>query len=644
MKKILYGISAALLLAFGLAGCTEKEITFDHEKQAFGTQPGKILIEAIMPVSTRLTDDLFIAGPFAGDSAAVVSEPTGMWKLSHSDEVTEKWGIYLDPSSFKDGYTLADGFFFVNVQQGVERSVDNGPYYHTLDARTGEWYNVYVDRWRSFFSGGGGGEDVGEDEPFPTLQGWGVFVVDGTSWDEIAMYAWISGSPEPFGAWPGMAPTGTWVYGKKKHVYFDTGSDNIGKSGVNFIFNNNNNGSQLENFGVLQNQTIDKHFFFTITDDSVTAIPVPDVAVDPEGAGGGGDDPGGDDPPGPGPDDPPGPTEKSATVYVYAPSEWGTLNLYAWVGEGAVTGTPEWAGLASTESETFNSLSYAKFTLGEAYITDSAINVIINDGTNQTVDYSVTFEDGQTYYYAIEGTALKVVDPQTYSGGSVTPPDPPTPGTKYYVCILDETGWTASGRGIWMWNDGGNLFSGAWPGLTTYTTETKGSYTYLKYELPSNTEATTYSIIFNDGGVGSQLDLPAADFTSATTVYYRVGSSTSVKVIDPANPEALPAPPASPWAIAGEFNSWNAASGTIPLEKEGDSYSAHSVSLSGSFKFVKNGAWTVNLGLAGGTSFALEADLPLAQDGGDLTVPAGTYTIYLNGADGSSPYVWMKAE
>ncbi|MBR6002782.1 MAG: starch-binding protein [Bacteroidales bacterium] len=643
MKKILYSISAVVLLA--LSGCTEKELTFDHERQAFATQPGKILIEAIMPVSTRLTDDLFIAGPFAGDSATVVSEPTGKWKLAHSDEVTEKWGIYLDPSSFNEGYSLADGFFFVNVQQGVERSVDNAPYYHTLDAKPGEWYNVYVDRWRSYFSGGGGGEDVGDDEPFPTIQGWCVFVVDGTSWDEIAMYAWISGSPEPFGAWPGMAPTGTWVYGKKKYVYFDTGVDNIGQSGLNFIFNNNNNGSQLEDFDVLKNKTLDRHYFFSLTDDSVTALDVPEVAVAPEGGGGGGggDDPGPDDPPGPGPDDPPGPTEKSATVYVYAPSGWGTLNLYAWVGEGTVTGTPAWAGLASTESETFNSLSYAKFTLGEAYITDSAINVIINDGTNQTADYSVTFEDGQTYYYAIEGTTLKVVDPQTYTGGSVTPPDPPTPGTKYYVCILDETDWTSLSRGIWMWNDGGNLFSVAWPGLTTYTTEVKGSYTYLKFELPSTTQATTYSIIFNDGGAGLQQDLPAADFTSATTVYYRVGSSTSVKVTDPENPESLPA--AAPvWALSGEFNGWSANSGTIALSVEGESYSVHSVSLSGAFKFVKDGAWTVNLGLSSGTSFALQTDLPLVQDGGDLSIPAGTYTIYLNGADGSSPYAWIKAE
>ena len=636
-------MSAVVLLA--LSGCTEKELTFDHERQAFDTVSGKILIEAIMPVSTRLTDDLFIAGPFAGDSATVVSEPTGKWKLAHSDEVTEKWGIYLDPSSFNEGYTLADGFFFVNVQQGVERSVDNAPYYHTLDAKPGQWYNVYVDRWRSYFAGGGGGEDVGEDEPFPAIQGWCVFVVDGTSWDEIALYAWIQDQPEPLGGWPGMAPTGTWVYGKKKYVYFDTGSDNIGKSGVNFIFNNNNNGSQVENFDALKNKTLDRHYFFSITDDSVTALDVPEVAVAPEsgGGGGGGDEPGPDDPPGPGPDDPPTPTEKSATVYVHAPSDWGTLNLYAWVGTGPVTGTPAWGGLASTESETFNSLSYAKFALGEAYITDSAINVIINDGTNQTADYSVTFEDGQTYYYAIEGTTLKVVDPQTYSGGSVTPPDPPTPATKYYVCILDETEWTSLSRGIWMWNDDGNLFSVAWPGLTTYTTETKGSYSYLKYELPSTTQATSYSIIFNDGGAGLQLDLPAADFTSATTVYYRVGSSTSVKVTDPENPEALPA--AAPvWALSGEFNGWQADSGTIALSVEGDSYSVHSVSLSGAFKFVKNGAWTVNLGLSGGTSFALQTDLPLIQDGGDLTVPAGTYTIYLNGADGSSPYAYIVAE
>ena len=244
MKKILYAIA---FLAFGLAGCSEKEITFDHEKQASAVQAGKILIEAIMPVSTRETDDLYIAGPFAGDSATVVSEPTGKWKLAHSETVTEKWCIYLDPASFNDGYDLSDGFFFVNVQQGVERSVDNGPFYHTLKADKGSWYNVYVDRWRSFFSGGGGGAD----EPFPAMDGWGVFVEDGTSWSALALYAWIDGQPEPFGSWPGMQPTGTWTYGGVTYTYFDTGAGNAGKTGLNFIFNNNDGGSQLENFDVL---------------------------------------------------------------------------------------------------------------------------------------------------------------------------------------------------------------------------------------------------------------------------------------------------------------------------------------------------------------------------------------------------------
>ena len=195
-----------------------------------------------------------------------------------------------------------------------------------------------------------------------------------------------------------------------------------------------------------------------------------------------------------------------------------------------------------------------------------------------------------------------------------------------------------------MWNDGGNLFA-AWPGLTEFTTETAGSYSYKKFELPSTTEATAYSLIFNDGGAGSQLDLPSADFTSATTLYYRVGPSAAVAVTDPSNPESLPAPPSTPWAIVGDFNGWNPSSGTIPLEAEGDSYSAHSVTLSCTFKFVKNGSWTVNLGLpSAGDPTPLETDIALVQDGQNLSLASGTYTIYLNGADGSSPYVWIKAE
>ncbi|MCR5019349.1 MAG: hypothetical protein K6A64_11210 [Bacteroidales bacterium] len=104
----------------------------------------------------------------------------------------------------------------------------------------------------------------------PELEGYGLFV-DATSSpiysEALTLYAWgegLSDATDLFGAWPGMVPSGK----VEDYVYFDLGAKTSGKV-VNFILNNNNGGNQLENFDLLKNQTIDKHFFFKITDDNV---------------------------------------------------------------------------------------------------------------------------------------------------------------------------------------------------------------------------------------------------------------------------------------------------------------------------------------------------------------------------------------
>ena len=115
MKKILYFLTMLPVLAF-LGACTEKEeIVFDHEQPAFDIRDNAILIEAIMPQGTVAEDIIYIAGAFNGGDAAVGNP---QWQMEHSTIIPEKWGIYLDPSTFVEGTSLADGFWFVSEEEG----------------------------------------------------------------------------------------------------------------------------------------------------------------------------------------------------------------------------------------------------------------------------------------------------------------------------------------------------------------------------------------------------------------------------------------------------------------------------------------------------------------------------------------------
>ena len=263
MKKIFKSLFLIPVLAMALAGCAKDEIVFNHEQPAFDTKDGQILIEAILPTATAVDDEIYIAGPFAGDSAAVVGNAS--YLLTHSDKIAQKWGIYLDPSSFKDGKTLADGFYFVNVQQGIERSVKNEDVLHTLDAQPGNSYNVYADRWRAFFESG---SEV--EETLPAHDGIRIYIVDETGWDAIALYQW--GDVNDFGGgWPGVQLSGTAKISGKDYPYFEFGEDLMGLS-QNLIFNNNGGGTQLADYAVTFSKA---DYFLKVTADGVEELDSP---------------------------------------------------------------------------------------------------------------------------------------------------------------------------------------------------------------------------------------------------------------------------------------------------------------------------------------------------------------------------------
>ena len=241
MNKVLKHILLAGTAVLALASCAKQELLFDHEKPAMDTEPGKILIEAILPTTTAVEDQIFIAGPFAGDSAYVVNNSA--YALKHSEVVSQKWFIYLDPSTFKEGLSLSDGFYFVNVEQGLERSVKNEDILHKLDAVAGERYNVYADRWRSYFA-----NQNQKEEMLPEHDGVRVYILDQTGWDAIALYQW--GDQNDFGGgWPGAQVAGTITFKGVTYKYFEYSDDIIGLS-QNLIFNNNGEGTQLSDYAL----------------------------------------------------------------------------------------------------------------------------------------------------------------------------------------------------------------------------------------------------------------------------------------------------------------------------------------------------------------------------------------------------------
>ena len=147
MKRFFtYLILPVLTLA---ASCAKTEpIDYAHEQQAFQTRSDKILLEVIMPQASASTDEIYIVGAFNGGEAAIGN---ASYLMTHSETITSKWGIYLDPAQFQGGKTLADGFTFYNVEQGYERSSRNEAVSHTLTIGAGQWANVYADKWEKYF-------------------------------------------------------------------------------------------------------------------------------------------------------------------------------------------------------------------------------------------------------------------------------------------------------------------------------------------------------------------------------------------------------------------------------------------------------------------------------------------------------------
>lgn len=487
MKKI-FNWLIALPALFLLGACAQEEIVFDHEKPAFETKDGQILLEVIVPSSTKADDVIYIAGAFNGGDE-VAAENT-MWHLEKSTEIDKKWGIYLDPTTFVEGKTLADGYHFVSVREGEERTALNEAVNRTESPAVGSRTNIYVSYWNMYFY------------VVPEIEhdGHVIYIQDNTGWENFRLYAWGTELPELFGGWPGAAPTGTEVIDGVTYLYFDTGASNEGLT-YNLIFNNKVDGaSDTPTQYDVEAIVLDKDYFYVANADSwdkANSLPSHDGTI---------------------------------RVYLDNQAGWKTANLYMY---GTVNDLGEkWPGLPVTGTATIAGVEYMYFEYEVDLVVGNEEHLIFNDGSKQiptAQEPVITFTTEVVDYFYVVYADLTCVavdpfdrqpapDPGTGDeggedegeGGEGTDPE----ADPVYVYVADQTGWKT---GAHYWNAAG--FSTAWPGLwlSEQTSKSLSGVEYKVFQVDPAAGAAVSIIFHNDQSNDVRLQ---KDLTTDKTRYY----------------------------------------------------------------------------------------------------------------------------
>lgn len=446
MNKKLYSLLLSLLALTGfMSSCESSEdIIFDHERQQFETRADRILLEFIAPFGTTADEELYIIGAFNGADAEDGVLTQEQYKLTKAPNSNEKWGIYLDPSTFVNGKTLADGFRFYSATQGVEYTVNGEVANHTDNPAVGTFTNVWGQRWESFYWSGG-------EKPEPDHNGVRVYVDNQTGWETITLYMWGDVN-DLNGGWPGMQPTGTWEKEGILWTYFDMGEANTGLS-ENLIFNNGGQGKQLKDFAF----TLDRDIYLRVTADGVEEIELePSIKHD------------------------------GYVLFVLNESSETDLALYAWGDAEAFGG---WPGMQPTGTQTINGLEYTYFDLGEGN-TGLNLNLIPNNNNNgkQWEGGDLNFTIDHDIYIRIFDGGYEIIDKNYQGGGS---------NEKVIIAVKNSIGYADPHLYVWGDSEG----CGEWPGAAPVKTTDNG---WCLFELPAN---GTFHLIFNDNA-STQVDGP----------------------------------------------------------------------------------------------------------------------------------------
>ena len=527
MNTKIYSLMLGLLTLTGLlTGCkSDEDITFDHERQQFETRADRILLEFIAPFGTTADEEIYITGAFNGEEEAVGNPQYLLTKAPNSNI---KWGIYLDPSTFVGGKSLADGFRFFSKNQGKEFTTAGDEALHTDNPGVGTFTNIWGQRWESYYWSGG-------EAPEPEHDGFAVYVDDQTGWDVLTLYMW--GDVNNLnGDWPGMNVTGTWNHDGVTWKYFDMGEANTGLV-ENLIFNNGGAGVQLPDF----NFAIERNIYLRITADGVEEIGLePSVKHD------------------------------GYAVFVYDETGWDALNLYMWGDTNNLNG--DWPGMEVTGEQTVNGVTYKYFDMGEAN-TGLAENLIFsNAGSNQLADFAYTID--HDVYLHITTAGVTEIDPATFQPSGETPdpgpaPEPQPTGETVIIVVKNSVGY--ADPHLYVWGD--SEACGGWPGAAPVKVTDNG---WCLFELPAN---GTFNLILNDNG-SPQVDGPEV-FTAGSHFYdVNTGWEESANTVTIQNNAGYNDPRLYAWGAGEIYGGWRGIKPTInengtlvfPLPNDGGEY------------------------------------------------------------------------
>ena len=501
MKRILSYLTIPALFLAAAACAPKEEIKFAHEEQAFDTRSDRILVEAILPQATAADDEVYIIGAFNGGIDAVGNSA---YRLTRSVAIPAKWGVYVDPSAFQGGKTLADGFTFYNVQQGLERSSKNEDVSHTLTIGVGEWANVYADKWAKYFAP--------PEEPsgpsLPEHDGVRVYVINESGWgSSLTLYQW--GDVNNLGGgWPGMAISGTVTIAGQSYDYFEYGDEVYGLS-QNLIFSNNGD-SQLADYALKFEDGV-QDYFLHVTPDGVAEAPNP--------AEGGSSDP---------------------RAKMTETSPWSIIGSIAstgnsWNADEPMVTDGTWHACLGLTIGAGDEFKFRKdggwdVNFGGEFVELGEPFAVKQDGANIK-----GLEDGTYDLFLNPETALVIIvkagDPVTLPSDGGDTPDPPVEETKAPVTVYvqDASGW--ENLYLYMWGD--KELCGGWPGAAVTETEKIGTVTYKKIVV-DDAEGRAENLIFNNND-GTQTESFAV--TLSGELFVSLGADAVITAIDPRNPD-----------------------------------------------------------------------------------------------------------
>lgn len=371
MKQLKNILLLLLPLLAMLDSCGHDEIVFDYELPQFELRDDAILMEVVMPQGTAVDDEIYITGDFNGGQETAFESMK--WLLEKAADNDIKWGIYLYPDDFVLGKTLADGFYFVSKAQGVERTLEGEEAVHIANAIVGTRVNVTVNRWNAYFDTPDVPAEVEHD-------GYAVFVVDNTGWDNLALYAWGNDIPELFGGWPGIQPTGTEEVNGVTYKYFDTGEANKGLT-YNLIFNDNGGGTQFDG---PQGFTLDRDIYIELTPEGwKETVDEPQVEHD------------------------------GYAIFIEDQSGWNETAMYAW-GDNLPELFGAWPGMLPTGKVEINGTIYNYYDTGEANKGLTYNLIMNNNGGGSQFDLSNVTLD-RDYYFSITDKSGKETSPSEES-------------------------------------------------------------------------------------------------------------------------------------------------------------------------------------------------------------------------------------